>query len=131
MSAVEGVSIRPYLDNNIDLWIASDLRSRGFESVHSLETGNERLTDEGYLRWATDHQHTIVTFDRKDFQLLAEQWNARGAEHAGIIITISLPRLPISEMHRRLLAFLNQVSADEMRNRLRWLDAQWSAPDRP
>jgi hypothetical protein len=126
VSAVEGLSIRPYLDNNIDLWIASDLRIRGFDAVHSLEIGHDQLTDEQHLRWAADQGRTVLTFDRQDFQDLAVEWFLRGEQHAGIIIAVAPPQLPISAMHRRLLAFLDRVTADEMRNEIRWLDEEAS-----
>ena len=126
MSAVEGLSIRPYLDNHISRWIASDLRDRGFARVHSLDIGHERFSDEQHLRWATDQGRTVVTFDRKDSRVLATDWYLRGEEHAGIIIAVPPPTLPIRVMHRRLLRFLDSVTADEMRNQARWLDARGS-----
>jgi hypothetical protein len=49
VTAIEGLSIRPYLDNNIHLWIAADLRNRGFDSVHSLELGHDDFSDEAHL----------------------------------------------------------------------------------
>jgi hypothetical protein len=123
---VEGLSIRPYFDHNVDLWVASDLRKRGFDAAHSLELGHGRFSDERHLRWASEQRRTIVTFDRQDFQDLAVDWFLRGEEHSGIIIAVAPPVLPISEMHRRLLRFLDDVTAEEMVNEVRWLDEMWS-----
>jgi hypothetical protein len=50
VSAVAGLSIRPYLDINIHLWIATNLRRRGFDCVHALDGGHDHLTDEQHLR---------------------------------------------------------------------------------
>jgi predicted nuclease of predicted toxin-antitoxin system len=122
MTAIEGLSIRPYLDVNIHLWIAQDLRRRGFDTVHSLELGHDRLTDDQHLRWATDHGRAIVSFDRKDFQKLAEEWYLQGEVHAGIIVSVAPPQISVSTFHRRLLAFLDTLAADDLINEIRWLD---------
>lgn len=55
MSAVEGISILLYLDVNVDLWIAPNLRERAFDCVHAHELGHDRLNDEQRLSWATNH----------------------------------------------------------------------------
>jgi hypothetical protein len=49
---------------------------------------------------------------------MAEQ----GRQHAGIILSTAPPRITYGELLRRLLAFLDTVSADEMVNQVRWLD---------
>ena len=126
MSAVEGLSIRPYLDINVHRWLAADLRRRGFDCVHSLELGHDLFSDEQHPRWASDQGRTVVTFDRKDFQVLAAAWLLRGEQHAGIVIAVAPPQLPIAEFYRRLLNFLDQVTADEVLDQIRWLDSQWS-----
>ncbi len=126
MIVVEGLSIRSYLDINIHLWLATDLRRRGFDCVHALEVGHDEFTDEQHLRWATDHGRAVLTFDRQDFQALAVDWFLRGEAHAGIIIATAAPRFPISVTHRRLLNFLDRVTAEEMVDQVRWLDETWS-----
>jgi hypothetical protein len=64
----------------------------------------------------------VVTFDREDFKRLADDWVRRGIPHAGIIVSVAPPRITSSVFHRRLLAFLDAVAADEMVNVIRWLD---------
>jgi hypothetical protein len=122
VTAIEGLSIRPYLDNDVHLWIATDLRNRGFDAVHSLEIGHEGFSDEEHLRWAAHEGRTVVTFDREDFKRLSDDWRRRGESHAGIIVSVAPPRIALSAFHRRLLAFLDAVAADDMANMIRWLD---------
>jgi hypothetical protein len=50
--------------------------------------------------------------------LLAEEYFASGQEHCGIIIAVR--RSPY-EIVRRLLAILNHVAADEVKNQLRYI----------
>jgi hypothetical protein len=46
------------------------------------------------------------------------EYLSQGREHAGIIVA---KQVPIGETVRRLSILLEQVSADEIRNQLRWL----------
>ena len=127
--AVAGLSIRPYLDHNMDPRLATDLHRHGFDVTYAREVGNERATDEEHLTWATERGRTVVTFDRRDFRVLAEQWGEQGRDHAGIIFAVAPPRLTYGQILRRLLALLDAVSAEEMVNQVRWLDASWDPAD--
>lgn len=101
------------------------MRKRGFNVVHSLAVGHGDITDEQHLRWAASQRRTIITFDRLDFERLAVSWFRRGEDHAGIILSLAPPRLSVTTFHRRLLKYLDRVTADEMANQLRGLDEQW------
>ncbi len=57
----------------------------------------------------------IVTHNRRDFEKLADDYHARGGEHAGIIIAV---RRRKTEFASRLLKILNQISADEIENQV-------------
>jgi hypothetical protein len=124
--AIEGLSIRPYLDHNFDMEIGLAVRRLGFDTVLAKEVGNERLSDEAQLEWASRHRRTLITYDRDDFPMLHYQWVSRGQVHAGIIVSLAPPRLPFREILVRLLNVLNNVTGEEMTNRLLWLDDSWS-----
>ena len=126
--AIEGLSIRPYLDHNFQEQIGHALRREGFDVVIAREVGNERLSDEDHLRWATTHGRTVLTHDKVDFTMLNEMWLERGQTHTGIIICTSSQQLAFREILSRLLNLLNNVTAEEMVNRLLWLDESWSNP---
>ena len=127
--AVPGLSIRLYLDHNAHRRLARSLGPYGFEVTVAEEVGNARATDEEHLLWATDHGLVVFTFDVDDYQLLAAEWADQGRVHAGIILSQAPPRLTYRQILRRLLAFLDAVSAEEIVNQVRWLDASWDRPD--
>jgi hypothetical protein len=56
--------------------------------------------------------------NRADFEALAREYFAAGQAHAGIIIAI---RRSPHELASRLLMILNQVTADEIRNQIRYI----------
>ena len=45
-------------------------------------------------------------------------WSSEGREHAGIILSV---QMPIGGLLKRMLRLLDQVTADEMKNNLRYL----------
>lgn len=87
------------------------------------------MGDEEHLQWATEHGRVVLTFDARDFRILDAQWRAQGRDHAGILLSIPPPQISYGELLRRLLAFLDTVSAEEMVNQVRWLDPT-PEPDR-
>jgi hypothetical protein len=74
--------------------------------------------DEEQLAYAVSQQKTFFTHNRNDYERVAEEYFATGKEHHGIIIGVR--RQPY-EIARRLLAILNKVTADEMKNQLRYM----------
>jgi hypothetical protein len=126
--AIEGLSIRPYLDHHFHEWIGLALRRAGFDVVIAKEVGNERLSDEQHLEWATEHRRTVLTHDRVDFTRLNLSWALQGRPHGGIIISLAAPQIPYREVITRLLRFLDAVTADEVANNLFWLNETWATP---
>ena len=124
--AVEGLSIRLLLDHHFTPRLALDLRPDGFEVTFPRELRTERAPDEQHLKWAAEHGYVILTSDIGDFRVLARRWAAQGLEHAGIILVNRSKPISYGELLRRLRAFLNDVSAEEMINQVRWLDESWS-----
>jgi hypothetical protein len=95
------------------------LRRYGFDVTSSQET--ELLSDEDsvQLAFAASQQRAILTFNFNDFVLLHEQYIAEGKEHWGIVLSTEEP---ISLLVHRLLRLLNSVSAEELKNQIRWLN---------
>jgi hypothetical protein len=60
----------------------------------------------------------IVTHNRVGFEKLATQYIVDEKDHSGIIVAVR--RRP-QESVRRLLVILDQLSADEMDNQLRYI----------
>ncbi len=75
-------------------------------------------TDEEQLAHATGAQQTLLTHNRADFEALHQQYLNGGRHHVGIIIAT---RHSPYKMVQRLLVILNQITADEMHDQLRYI----------
>ena len=123
--AIAGLSIRLYLDHNVHPWLADDVRTEGYDVVVARDLGHQRFEDEEHLRWASAAGRAVVTFDVKDYPVIARRWAAEARDHAGIILAVAPPVLPYGTLLRRLFALLDAITAEEMVNQVRWLDPTW------
>lgn len=112
------VFIHVYLDEDVDVLIASLLRSRGFEATTAQQAGQIGKTDAEQLEYATSQSVTILTHNRADFENLAREYFGQERFHHGIIIAV---RNPYQEIVRRLLTILNSTTADEMENQILYI----------
>ena len=110
--------IELYLDEDVDVLVADLLRARGFAATTTRDAGNLQATDAAQLAYAVSRQEALLTHNRADFEALARTYLAAGQPHYGIIIAT---RHPSYEIVRRLLLILNQVTADEMQDQLRYI----------
>jgi hypothetical protein len=120
VSSEAGLFIRLYLDEDVHKRVASALRLRHFDVVSAHDLQRWGLSDEEQLMYAVAEGRTLFTYNTANFLRLHLDWLLRGQEHAGIIVS---DQLAIGETVRRLLNLLNRVTADEMRNHIRWLQA--------
>ena len=110
--------IHVYLDEAVHVVVADRLRARGFQATTARDVGNLAVPDPVHLAYATMQGMTIVTHNRDDYVLLAEAAFATEQPHAGIILAV---RRPPQEIAQWLLAILNDVTADEMQNQVRYI----------
>ena len=110
--------IELYLDEDVSVLVADLLRARGFVAETTLAAGNLGCKDAEQLEYATNQRKTLLTHNRVDFEHLAQKYFSSGDEHCGIIIAA---RHPPSEIIQRLLRILNQFTADEMKNQVRYI----------
>jgi len=115
---LSGLFIEIYLDEDVDVLIADLVRARGFVATTTQEAGQTHNSDTAQLAYAVSQRKTFLTHNRADFEALAQAYFAAGETHFGIVI--ALRRSPY-EIARRLLLVLNQVTADEMQNQLRYI----------
>jgi hypothetical protein len=108
-----------YADEDVHKAFAREIRRRGFDAVSADEEDQREVADEQQLEYATSLGRVILTHNREDYAPLHEKWLSEGREHAGIVLST---QIPLGEMIRRTLRFLDQVTADEMRNNLRHLN---------
>ncbi len=110
--------IELYCDEDVDVLVADLMRARGFRAITTQEVNQKAQTDEEQLAYAGSEQLTLLTHNRIDFENLAQQYLSDGKTHFGIIIASQ--RDPY-EIARRLFVLLNQVTADEMVNQIRYI----------
>jgi hypothetical protein len=115
---MNGLFIALYLDEDVDVWIADLRRARGFMITTTQEAGQVQNSDAAQLTYAVSQQCALLTDNRVHFEALAQMYFASSQTHYGIIIA---GRRPPYEITRRLLRILNQVTAEEMQNQVRYL----------
>ena len=107
-----------HLNEHLSPRLANQLRKHGFDVTSSQESGLLSEPDDKQLAFAVAEERAIVTFNIKDFAELHEHYLAERKEHWGLIFS---PREPIHVLFRRLMILLQTVSAENLKNQIRWL----------
>lgn len=107
-----------YLDEDVDVLVAELLRAYGFSVRTARDAERLQISDAEQLAYAVRQGKAFLTHNRADFEKLARDYFASGQHHCGIILAVR--RTPY-EIVRRLLHLLNQVTADEMENQVRYI----------
>jgi predicted nuclease of predicted toxin-antitoxin system len=115
---VSQLFIELYLDEDVSVLIAELLRARGFSAETALDADQLHKSDEEQLAYAANQSKTLLTHNKADFERLAQIYFEMGREHCGIILA---QRRDPYEITQRLLRILDQVTADEMRNMVRYI----------
>ena len=110
-------------DEDVSTRLADILRERGFDVESVITSGTVRLSDEEQLAQATARGRAILTYNQRDFLLLARQWHDAGREHAGIILSRQFSNRETGELLRQVCNLLDAVSAEEMWNTVRNLQS--------
>jgi len=110
-----------YTDEDVTTDLAPALRRRGYTAQSTLEAGKVEISDAAQLAYATEQGMAILTYNAQDFIPLARTWYFAEHEHAGIIISEQFSQRQFGELLRRVLRLLNSLTADEMYNRLVFL----------
>jgi len=109
----EQLFVALYTDADVTPKLARLLRERKFDAVSAYEVGNAESEDSEHLAYAASQGRAILTYNIKDYPPLLDEYWWADRQHHGIIVS---EQLPIGELLRRVLRFLNAVTADEMRN---------------
>lgn len=112
------IFIELYNDEDVSALIVELIRARGFSVLTTLEAENLGKSDAEQLSFAAIRKKVLLTHNRVDFEQLAKQYYEESRTHYGIIIAVR--RLP-NEMANRILEILNQTTADEMINQIRYI----------
>jgi len=113
---VSRLFISLFLDEDVDVLLATLLKSQNWSARTVKDEGREGIADPQQLEFAAKNQMTILTHNRNDYEELAAQWLAEGRMHSGIIIAIR--RHSTYDLARRLIVLLNSMTADEMDNQV-------------
>ncbi len=112
------IFIHVYLDEDVDVLVASLLRSRGFNATTAQQAKQLGRADAEQLEYATSQGAAILTHNRTDFEDLARAYFDTGKSHSGIIVAV---RKPYTGIVRRLLTILDSATADEMENQILYI----------
>ena len=107
-----------YLDEDVSTLVADLISVRGFAVTTTHEAGQRGRSDEEQLNYAVSRRITLVTHNRADFEVLARQYFDSGLRHYGLVVAV---QRPAHEIARRLLVMLDQVTADEIENQIRYI----------
>jgi acetolactate synthase regulatory subunit len=110
-----------YADEDVTDRLAVLVRQRGFEACSARDAAMVGQSDEANLLYATSHGMVLLTFNQRDYLLLAQQWMKEGRSHAGILLSDQFKSRELGELLRRVLRFLNTVPASEMVDSVRYL----------
>lgn len=110
--------IELYLDEDVDILVADVLRGYGFVAETTRDAGQLGGSDVAQLDYAVNHQKTLLTHNRADFEALAAAYFEAGQTHYGLILAA---RHTPHEIVRRLLLILNHATWEEMQNQVRYI----------
>jgi len=108
-----------HLNEHLSPRLAGQLRKQGFDVTTSQEGGLLAALDQQQLEFAASQQRAIVTFNIRDFSELHDKFRAEKKEHWGIVVS-TREKIPL--LFHRLVCLLNTTSAEELKNRLLWLN---------
>jgi predicted nuclease of predicted toxin-antitoxin system len=102
--------LKLYLDENVDVSVASALRQRGVDVVTARDREKLGASDEEHLVQARAEGRVLVTHDIADFIRLHQRWVAAGTLHAGIALSNIIPP---GALLRRLFRLCESMSEAE------------------
>jgi len=117
---------RLYFDEDADARLAEALRRRGYDVETTVAAGLLEASDEEQLTYAASQQRVLVTHNIKHFPGVHTAWIEAGKAHWGIIILIG--HSAISSWLCRMETLLNRFSAEELKDRLLFLGAEYDSP---
>lgn len=115
------MTLKLYLDEDIDPHLATALRNRGFNVVTVSEVGLRGETDREQLEYAASENRALVTFNIRDFARLHREWQYEGKQHSGIIVSPQITKRKFGKMLHMLQQLLIYSQPEEISNQLRYL----------
>lgn len=110
--------IHLYFDEDVSVGIVENLRTRGFDVLSARDAAALGKSDDEQMLYAVSLQRAVVTHNRVDFEKQHAKFLESGMNHYGVIIA---KRRKDAEVVSKVLALLDAVTAEEMKNQLRYI----------
>lgn len=107
-----------FLDENFPEALVRPLRRDGVDVLTVSEAARKSFPDEEQLEFATTYGRVVLTFDVRDFSVLAAKWAREGRIHSGILLT---NQRSIAELHTGVMRLWREETPESMANTVRWL----------
>jgi predicted nuclease of predicted toxin-antitoxin system len=110
--------IHLYFDEDVSVGIVENLQTRGFDVLSARDAGALGKADDEQMLYAVSERRAVVTHNRADFEKQHVKFLESGMNHYGVI---AVKRRKDAEVVNKLLALLEAVTAEEMKNQLRYI----------
>ncbi len=109
-------------EDSMDRALVRALRGRGVDIITALEADMIEQPDEKHLSFATAQERVLYSSNIGDFCRLHTAWLTQNRSHAGMVLSLQQHH-SIGERMRCLLKLINQLSAEDMKNRVEFLSS--------
>ncbi len=114
---------RLYMDeDSMDRDLVLALRARGVDVVTALEAGMLERTDAEQLEYARAQGRVLYSFNIAHYYRLHAAYLRAGKLHTGVILA-QQKSYSVGEQTRRLLRLMASLSAEDLQNRVEFLNA--------
>lgn len=110
--------IHLYFDEDVSVGIVENLRTRGFDVLSARDADALGKSDDEQMLYAVSLRRAVVTHNRVDFEKQHAKFLESGMTHYGMIIA---KRRKDAEVVNKMLSLLDAVTAEEMKNQLRYI----------
>jgi hypothetical protein len=107
-----------YCDEDVSVLLSELLKGRGYNALTTREAEMLGKSDAEQLKFAAENFYTFLTHNRVDFEKLHKEYIKSSKKHSGIIIA---KRRNEYFLLKRLLKILNNVTADEIKQQIRYI----------
>jgi hypothetical protein len=106
-----------FLDEDVDVELASMLGAAGYDVLTTLSAGraNLALSDDDQLTYAAANGRALFSHNVRDFVALAQEWASSGRVHAGLILSSRYRTYVMKSMFEVLLEARSDVRNECLR----------------
>jgi predicted nuclease of predicted toxin-antitoxin system len=108
-----------YLNENLSWKIAKAMSEYGYDVVSSYDIGMNAKDDETQFAFAVSEERAVLTNNFGDFVRLCGEYASAEKDHYGVIFTTKCTNWMVIKRLRKLLG---TVTAEQMKNQIRWLN---------